>query len=198
STQARVKAYYTSSPLPIDQMTFEDGTVWGTSHIQSLAYVGEANQLTGTASADVFIIDNTLDTITEAADGVIDEVRSSVSYLLPSNVENFTATGVLNLSIQGNYANNILRGNVNNNEFRTGGGNDTAYGGLGDDTYYIDSGVLNVQENAGEGIDTLFQVDASWATGGSPYASDQFYRIFLPANVENLIMGKSSSEWING
>src|SRR5690606_21003877 len=101
-------------------------------------------------------------------------------------------------SIQGNYANNILRGNVNNNEFRTGGGNDTAYGGLGDDTYYIDSGVLNVQENAGEGIDTLFQVDASWATGGSPYASDQFYRIFLPANVENLIMGKSSSEWING
>ncbi|MFN3914832.1 MAG: calcium-binding protein [Aquabacterium sp.] len=155
STQVRIKSYYVGN-LPVDQLLFENGTVWGVTQIQSQAIVGEVNQLTGTAAGDVFLIDNALDTVTEVVDGGIDEVRSSVSYQLPSNVENFTATGVLNLSVQGNAANNVLRGNANNNQFRSGGGNDRAIGGLGDDTYFLEtSGLLSIEEFAGEGTDTL-------------------------------------------
>lgn len=196
STQTRIKSFFNSANLPVEQILFENGTVWSSATMQELAITGSVDQLTGTAGNDVFVIDNASDTLTEAADAGIDEVRSSVSYLLPWNVENFTATGVLNLTIQGNNADNVLRGNGNDNEFRSGGGSDRALGGLGDDTYYIESsGVLSVEEYAGEGNDTLRQVDGSWGNGNSLYSS-LFYSVTLPENVENLILGKTSSRWL--
>lgn len=191
STQTRIKAFFVSGNLPVEQMVFENGTVWSAAQIQSLAITGQVNQLTGTASDDVFTIDNTLDTVTEAADAGTDEVSSSVTYFLPANVENFTATGVLNLAIWGNSGNNVLRGNVNDNEFHSGGGADRALGGRGDDIYYVESnGGLIVEEYAGEGNDTLRQAN------GSLVYSD--YGLNLPDNVENLILGASSSWWVNG
>jgi Ca2+-binding RTX toxin-like protein len=190
STQTRIMSFFNSVNLPVEQILFENGTVWSSAQMQAQAITGSVDQLTGDTDNDIFIIDNASDAVTEVADAGIDEVRSSVSYLLPLNVENFTATGLLNLTIRGNSANNVLRGNINDNEFHSGGGNDLALGGLGDDTYYIDftSGELDVEEYADEGNDTLRQVDGRW------YSS---YRISLPDNVENLIMGTSDIVWFN-
>lgn len=195
-TQTRIRNFYTGANIPVERMTFDNGTVWDIEQIRGRAIGGEVSQLTGTAGDDIFIVDNQEDTVTEAADSGIDELRSSVSFVLPDYVENFTATGVLNLVIRGNAADNILRGNASDNEFRGSGGNDRALGGLGNDTYYVEFVVngpqawLDVEENAGEGYDTIKQVNGNWA-----YSS---YGLTLPDNVERLILGNSSSMWVNG
>lgn len=192
STQTRIEYFFTGSNGSVEQMEFENGTIWNATQIQARVIAGQIDQLTGTAGNDVFIIDDAADTVAEVANGGIDEVRSSVSYLMPDNVENFTATGVLNLNILGNSGNNILRGNASDNEFRSGGGDDRALGGAGDDTYIVDSSgnpALTVEENADEGQDTLLQLSGSWA--------DAYYSLTLPDNVEHLIMGASSSQWVS-
>lgn len=197
STQTRIKSFYASSSLPVEQMAFESGVIWSTAEILSRTIAGQVDQLVGTSGNDVFIVDNVLDTVSEAAAGGVDEIRTSVSYVLPSNVENVTATGVLNLTIQGNSADNVLTGNASDNEFRGGGGTDRALGGLGDDTYYIEStGVLNVEEKVGEGIDTLVQGYGDWTAGN--WWENNRYRVTLSENVENLILGRSSATMLNG
>ena len=195
STQVRIKYFFNinSINLPVEQILFENGEVWSGAQMQVLAITGSVNQMVGAAGNDVFVIDNVYDTVIESGDSGVDEVRSSVSYELPSNVENFTATGVLNLAIQGNSGDNILRGNANDNEFRGGRGNDLALGGMGDDTYYVEyteyDGELNVEEHLDEGNDTLRQVDGRWIYS--------HYGLVLPENVENLILGHSSAYWYN-
>lgn len=193
STQTRIKAFFNSTNSPVEQILFENGTVSSSVQIQALTITGSVDQLAGTTGNNVFVIDNASDTVIEAADAGIDEVRSSVNYFLPTNVENYTATGVLNQDIRGNSGDNVLKGNLGNNQFYGRGGNDLALGGLGDDTYYIEVfyGVLssvNVEEYAGEGNDTLRQTNDYWAY--TPY----YYNITLPSNVENLILG-NSRDW---
>ncbi len=192
STQARIKGFYGVANRPVESMVFSNGVSWDLAKIESLAISGTVNSLTGTAGDDVFVVDNASDTITEAANAGIDEVRSSVTYTLPNNVENFTATGLLNLVIQGNDGDNVLRGNVGNNVFRGSKGNDQVFGGLGDDTYYIEQGTkgLVITELADEGMDTLLQLDGDWGWS--------WCDVTLPANVERLIMGASSTTWSNG
>lgn len=196
STQTRIQAFFNSTNSPVEQILFENGTVWSSVQMQALTITGSVDQLAGTTGNNVFVIDNASDTVIEAADAGIDEVRSSVNYFLPTNVENYTATGVLNLDIRGNSGDNVLKGNLGNNQFYGRGGNDLALGGVGDDTYYIEVfyGVLssvNVEEYAGEGNDTLRQTNEYWAY--TPY----YYNITLPSNVENLILGNSRNWWYN-
>lgn len=88
----------------------------------------------------------------------------------------------------GNWAVNYLAGNAGNDVLRGGGGDDwlsggagndildggtgadRMLGGAGDDTYYVDNAGDTVEENAGEGVDTVYST-ISWTLG---------------ANVENL------------
>jgi len=96
----------------------------------------------GIFSEDLYISDNPL--VSQ-----IDEVRSSVSYVLPNyEVENLTLTGTANLSgegnshanyILGNAGNNALLGKDGNDTLNGGAGSDTLTGGAGNDTYYVNS-----------------------------------------------------------
>lgn len=53
--------------------------------------------LNGGLGNDTYIIDNTSDTINEAANAGIDTVRASRSYTLGGNLENLTLTGTNNI-----------------------------------------------------------------------------------------------------
>ena len=77
---------------------------------------------------------------------------STVSFTLPSNVENLTLSSPSALDATGNALANVLVGNSAANTLNGGTGADSMYGGVGDDTYVIDSADDMVFELAGEGI----------------------------------------------
>ncbi len=163
--------------LPVDhkieQIAFANSVIWDAAAIASRVVSGTQNDMTGTAGNDVFIVDNTLDTVTEAANQGVDTIQSWVGYTLSPNVENLTLTGVLNIWGVGNDLANVIHGNAGNNWLDGGNGADTLYGGAGDDTFIDGDGAPDTFiEFAGEGIDTL---QASWIWA-------------LPDNIENGVL----------
>ena len=76
---------------------------------------GPVDALVGSAGDDIFVVDNTLDTVTEGVDQGIDTIQSRVTYTLPANVEHLTLTGVLHINATGNDLDNVLTGNSRNN-----------------------------------------------------------------------------------
>ncbi len=147
-----------------------------------------ADTLQGGSGNDVFVVNHRRDIIIEAVNGGIDTVESSISYILPANLENLTLTGIANLSGTGNAADNILMGNMGNNRLLAGDGNDALYGlgggdtlnggsgvdsmfgGSGNDTYTVENSGDVVTELANEGFDTV----------------NSFISYTLTANVERL------------
>jgi len=129
------------------------------------------NVLTGGAGNDTYIIQNTGDTVTEAASAGTDVVQSSVTYTLGANVENLTLTGTGAINGTGNTLNNVLTGNSANNVLA---------GGTGNDTYVIQNTGDTVTEAASAGTD-LVQSSVTYTLG---------------ANVENLTLTGSAA--ING
>jgi len=117
---------------------------------------GGVDTLSGAKGNDTYWVDNTMDTIVEAADGGnFDTVKSSVSYSIGANVEVLVLTGTaaINASttnasgayLYGNSANNSLTGSVGKDVLDAGagddlldggGGGDLLMGGNGFDTYY--------------------------------------------------------------
>jgi Ca2+-binding RTX toxin-like protein len=145
--------------------------------------------LIGGAGNDTYLVDNTMDTVTENINQGTDTVSSSVSYILGVNLENLTQTGTGNIDGTGNTLNNVLTGNSGNNTIDAGDGNDTIdggagidtlIGGLGNDTYLVDTTTDTITENVNEGMDTV--------------SSSVTYT--LGVNVENLILTGTSS--VNG
>lgn len=165
-------AFDGSGNYRIDQISFKDGTVWGVADISARAASGTIDTQTGTTGNDTFLVDHPGDVITELADQGTDTVQSWVSYTLPSNVENLTLTGVLNISGGGNSLSNVIRKNAGNNYLVVNGGIDTIYGGMGDDVFEVFDGAPHVFiEAPGEGTDTL-----------------RFRGGTLPDNIENLVL----------
>lgn len=175
----------------IESVEFADGTVWNRDYMLAnlQGAAGEVNHFVGTPGNDEYVVDNPGDTINEAVGGGIDNVQSSVTYVLPDNVENLTLTGFALANATGNAQDNHIVGNSYNNILDSGsGGLDTLQGGLGNDTYkvfapsedfhyfssnYADGEVKAIiNESANGGVDTLM--------------TNAFYAK-LPDNVENLL-----------
>ncbi len=120
--------------------------------------------MSGGGGNDTFMVDSTLDRVSENPGEGVDTVMSSVSYTIVNvNVENLTLTGSSPVVGTGNGGNNTLTGNSADNVLT---------GGAGDDLYLIQSTGDTVVELPGEGIDRV----------ESPVA------YALPANVENLTL----------
>jgi len=132
-----------------------------------------ADTMAGDAGDDAYIVDNAGDTVTELPGEGTDIIYSSVSYVLPENVENLTLTGIDSVDGTGNGLDNILIGNTGDNvlsgldgndQLSGLSGNDTLLGGAGDDTLFGDTGndVVDGGDgndtflyNVGDGLDTL-------------------------------------------
>jgi len=102
-----------------------------------------ADILIGGLGNDIYVVDNIGDIVTEGINEGTDTVQSSITYTLPSNVENLTLTGSsainatgneLNNTLTGNSGANILSGNAGNDTIKAGAGTDTLDGGAGNDT----------------------------------------------------------------
>ena len=128
---------------------------------------GGADSLIGGAGNDTYYVDNAGDTVTEGLNAGTDSVFSSISYTLSTNLENLTLTGTDAINGTGNSGNNILTGNSANNILT---------GGAGNDTYFVDNTGDVINENVGEGTDTV----------------NSSVSYTLAANVENLTLVDAS------
>ena len=128
--------------------------------------------LIGGLGNDVYIIDHSADVIKERPNAGIDEVRATVNFTLPDNVENLVLLSPSGLYGMGNNQNNSITGSSGSDTLDGGGGADTMRGGAGDDIYYVDNPQDVVIESSGEGTDTIY--------------STVSYRV--PSNVEKLVL----------
>jgi hypothetical protein len=134
-------------------------------------------------SNDQYTVTSVSDRIAESINGGIDTVRSSVSYILPENVENLVLTGTLGLTATGNAGNNVLRGNSGNNLLNGQGGIDTAVFSSNFGSYTINPGpnASLIVTGGTDGSDTLVGVEriqftdtihaADSSPGGNTYAA---------------------------
>ena len=157
-----------------------DNSITGNSGNNVLDGGVGADALSGGLGNDTYIIDNSGDSVSEAAGAGTDLVRSSVTFALPANVENLTLTGTANIDGSGNAQNNILTGNDAANTLDGGAGADILSGGLGNDTYIVDNSGDIVKEALYAGVDLV--------------KSSVTYT--LPVNVENLTLTGTAN--ING
>lgn len=122
--------------------------------------------MTGGNGNDTYYADMSKDTVVEynGSTGGVDLVITTRSFTLGNNVENLTmlGNGIIDGSgnsqanvILGNNAANTLSGQAGNDNIDGGGGNDTMNGGLGDDTFTVGAAGDVVNENPGEGTDTV-------------------------------------------
>lgn len=131
-----------------------------------------ADDMRGGEGSDAYVVDNALDVVVELANqGIFDQVFSSISYTLPSEVEYLLLLpGAINGT--GNASANTLQGNDAANVLNGLGGADRMIGGLGNDAYIVDNPSLVAEEYLDQGLDTV-------------YASVSYV---LGPNVENLIL----------
>ena len=120
-----------------------------------------ADSMIGGSGDDYFFIDDLNDRVYEIGGGGNDTVYISIAgYDLTSlsNIETILPSGynsTLPVSIIGNSLNNTLVGNSLNNIIDGQAGSDSMVGGLGNDYYYVDNSNDKINENAGEGMDSV-------------------------------------------
>ncbi|MFA9461538.1 hypothetical protein [Thiohalorhabdus methylotrophus] len=150
-----------------------DNEIRGNSEANTLTGNGGDDLLDGGAGADTmaggtgddtYVVDSQEDVVTEHAGEGEDTVRTHLDYRLGDHVENLTLTGEdsvagtgneLDNEIRGNRAANTLTGNGGDDLLDGGAAADTMAGGTGDDTYVVGEIGDDVQEEAGEGTDTV-------------------------------------------
>jgi VCBS repeat-containing protein len=121
------------------------------------------DSMTGGAGNDTYVVDDAGDTVTEAANGGVDSIEASVTYLMGADIENLLLTGQGDIGGFGNALANHMTGNSGANVLSAAGGNDVVYGmggddtlagGAGADTMY--GGVGNDILDGGDGGDKLY------------------------------------------
>jgi Ca2+-binding RTX toxin-like protein len=186
-----------------------DDILRGSSNADWLNGGTGVDALTGFAGDDIYLVDNSADSVRENRNEGSDTVRSSVSYVLGNNIENLELLGMDNLYGTGNLLANKIMGNAGANLLVTYDGNDsidggnnadTLIGGLGNDVYTLDNTDDVIVEKYNEGTDSvqssfsyvlanslenllLLSTDNTNATGNS---------------TNNIITGNSGSNVLNG
>jgi Ca2+-binding RTX toxin-like protein len=84
-----------------------------------------ADRMAGGDDHDTYLVDELGDSVLELANQGTDKVISSVSYTLPTHVENGELVGSADINLTGNGANNVLQGNTGSNVLNGGAGTDT-------------------------------------------------------------------------
>ena len=108
--------------------------------------------LVGGRGDDVFLVDDPVDMVIEAADSGNDTVQITTnlsSYTLPANVENLSNGGAASSTLTGNVLNNRLAGGSGVDTLSGGAGNDTLQGNAGDDTAVFNGSATDYQVRRG-------------------------------------------------
>ncbi|WP_443749335.1 beta strand repeat-containing protein [Asticcacaulis solisilvae] len=165
-----------------------DDTLIGNAGNDTLQGGGGADSMQGGSGDDYYYVDNAGDVVSEQStpghdDGGYDHVASSITYTLPTFVEELDLLGTANINGTGNTGDNYLYGNSGDNILSglagndtldaTAGGHDTLIGGDGDDVYWINSA-----------SDVIIETNAADAGGWDDVWSSVTYT--LPTNVEEL------------
>ncbi|GAB6141032.1 hypothetical protein JCM14076_17610 [Methylosoma difficile] len=125
---------------------------------------GGADSMEGGRGNDTYVVDNKADLIEEISSNVteIDTVNSSISYVLGSNLEKLTLTGIAGINGTGNALNNVIIGNAAANSLLGGSGNDSLQGGAGNDKLNGGGGADTLK--GGIGKDTIILTESAAAT----------------------------------
>lgn len=110
-----------------------------------------ADTMIGGQGNDIYVVDNVGDVVTELENEGIDTVQTGRTHTLGANLENLTLTGSAIIDGAGNLLDNTLRGNSAANVLTGGAGNDMYVVGTGD----------TVVEQLNEGVDTV-QTAVTW------------------------------------
>ena len=117
---------------------------------------GAATSLIGGTGNDTFVVGNTATTVQEAANAGIDTVKTSVSYVMPANVEKLIGTGTAALTLTGgSQAGGMITANNADDTLVAGTGAVTLVGGTGNDTFVVNSAADIVQAQAAGNINTV-------------------------------------------
>ncbi len=155
----------------------------------------------GGAGDDTYVVDVATDVVTEGAGAGTDTVQSAVTLTLGTNVENLTLTGAGVVDATGNSVANVVIGNSASNVLTGAAGNDTLDGGAGADTLIGGTGADLYAFDAGHGIDTIQENDATLGVkdavqflGTIKQADVQFKQVgsnlevLLTASLDKLVM----------
>jgi trimeric autotransporter adhesin len=135
--------------------------------------------LTGGGGSDTFVINSTSDVVRDSISGQNNELFSSVSVTLPTNVNVLLLTGSGSLVATANGANDLLKGNAGTNTLIGGAGSDTLTAGSGIDTLVGGTGTDTfIVNNSADAIQS-----ASSSSQNSVFSSATFV---LPTNVNIL------------
>jgi len=99
------------------------------------------DRMLGGDGNDTFLVDRAADVVIEAADGGVDTVRASVSYVLArgTEVEKLVLTGTGNINGTGNGGDNDIIGNAGSNVLNGAAGVDVLTGGGGADVFLFNT-----------------------------------------------------------
>ncbi|MBM6594446.1 hypothetical protein [Microvirga pudoricolor] len=134
-------------------------TLIGAGGNDVLVGAGGADRLEGKSGDDTYELSDALAVIVEAVSGGTDTIRTSFSYALGADaeIEILQATGSASVHLTGNAYANTLIGNDATNvlDGGMGGAADVMRGHDGDDTYHVRHADDTVEEEAGQGMDTV-------------------------------------------
>ena len=186
---------------------------WGDDTLNG---AGGADTLVGGGGNDVYYRDSTGDLLIEQAWEGLDTVYSYLNYTLGSHLENVTLLGsatnaggneLANVLI-GNALGNLLSGAAGNDTLDGGAGADTLYGRTGDDTYIRDNAADVLNENAGEGTDTVVsslnytlgaQLENLTLTGAATNGGGNSLNNHITGNANaNLLVGAAGHDTLDG
>ncbi|MDR9760498.1 calcium-binding protein, partial [Rhizobium redzepovicii] len=183
--------------------------VVGSSFADTLASSTSGHALVGGAGDDIYLVGDQGVTITEAAGGGTDEIRTTLatySMAAFANVERLTFIGTGASNLTGNAGNNVMTGGTGNDTLNGGAGSDVLDGGNGNDTLIGGAGAD--QLIGGAGTDT-----ASYGSSGAAVtvnlktgvntgdaAGDTFsgIEVFLGSSSKDTFVGNGTTVTFNG
>jgi Ca2+-binding RTX toxin-like protein len=111
--------------------------------------------LIGGAGNDLFVVSNSADVVQDTSVGATNTIQSSVSYILPANVNALVLTGSGNLSATGNSASDRITGNAGIDTLVAGAGLATLVGGSGNDMFVVNNTGDVVQDTTATTANTI-------------------------------------------
>lgn len=119
-----------------------------------------ADAMTGGKGDDIYAVDDAADVATESANQGNDTVRSSITWMLGSNLENLALEGIADIDGSGNTLANRLTGNAGRNVLKGMAGADTIDGGAGNDQLIGAEGADSYVFGLGSAQDLAMDKDA--------------------------------------